>query len=265
LRFDSYLLNAHAQYTVDPRLVARYQLRTDFAAKGYVGVFHQPPQPEALDTEFGNPEVEPERAVHLGLGGEWNFARHWDLDFEGYFIDRRNQVTDTSAVVEDPDTGDIRRIFWENTRVGDTVGFEFLLRRQVTEDFFGWISYTLSRTRQRDRPGEDYVPSNFDQRHTLNLVASYRLGKGWELGGRYRMSTGRPITQVTGGTYDADSDSYIRVTGEENAGRRKTFKPVDARLEKTWTEGIQYDYRFRDRSPVASVPFLPTLGLRGQF
>jgi hypothetical protein len=91
---------------------------------------------------------------------------------------------------------------------------------------------------------------------------------------------------VTGGTYDADSDSYIRVTGEENAGRRKTFQQVDARLEKTWTfdtyeigayldvqnvlntvnaEGIQYDYRFRDRSPVASVPFLPTLGLRGQF
>jgi outer membrane receptor protein involved in Fe transport len=153
LRFDSYLLNAHAQYTVDPRLVARYQLRTDFAAKGYVGVFHQPPQPEALDTEFGNPEVEPERAVHLGLGGEWNFARHWDLDFEGYFIDRRNQVTDTSAVVEDPDTGDIRRIFWENTRVGDTVGFEFLLRRQVTEDFFGWTPHAQPGRQLPSRQG----------------------------------------------------------------------------------------------------------------
>ncbi len=286
LRFDSYLLNAHPQYTVDPRIVARYQLTTDFAGKGYVGLFHQPPQPEALDSEFGNPEVQPERAVHVGVGGEWKLARHWNFDFEGYFIDRSNQVTDTSRVVEDPETGDLRRIFWENTRVGDTVGFEFLLRRQVTEDFFGWISYTLSKTRQRDRSSEDYVASNFDQRHTLNWVASYRLGKGWELGGRYRMATGRPITDVSGGTFDADSGSYKRVNGVENAARRKTFHQVDARLEKTWTfdtyeigvyldvqnllntvnaEGTQYDYRFRERSPVASVPFLPTLGLRGQF
>ncbi len=285
-RVDSYLLNAHPQWTVDPRLVARYELTNTFAAKGYLGLFHQPPQPEALDSEFGNPDVEAEQAIHLGLGGEWKFARHWDFDFEGYFIDRSNQVTDTTAVVDDPETGNIQPLYWENTRIGDTIGFEFLLRRQVTDNFFGWISYTLSKTRQRDRASEEYEPSNFDQRHTLNWVSSYRLGGGWELGGRYRLATGRPNTEVVGGTYDADSGAYRRVKGEQNGSRRKTFQQLDARIEKTWTqdayqlglyldvqnvlntvneEGTQYDYRFQEQSPVASVPFLPTLGLRGQF
>jgi TonB family protein len=286
LRMDGYLLNAHPQWTIDPRLVGRYQLTTDWLVKGYAGLFHQPPQPEALDPEFGNPEIEPERAVHLGLGGEWNFAPHWDLDFEGYFIDRTNQVTNTDEVVVDEDTGAIQPLYWANTRVGDTIGFEFLLRRQVTQNFFGWISYTLSKTRQRNQDQLPYSPSAFDQRHTLNLVASYTLDSGWEFGGRYRLATGRPITDVVDSTFDADSGGYQRIDGERFGARRKTFSQLDARVEKTWLfdtwrigvyvdvqnvlntvneEGTQYDYRFRERSPVASVPFIPTLGVRGQF
>lgn len=286
LRMDGFLLQSHPQWTIDPRLVGRYQLTADWLAKGYVGLFHQPPQPEALDSEFGNPNVEPEQALHVGLGGEWNFAPHWDLDFEGYFIDRTNQVTNTDEVVMDPDTGVIQPLYWDNTRVGDTIGFEFLLRRQVTRRVFGWASYTLSRTRVRDRVGEDYRPSGFDQRHTLNVVASYKTDGGWELGGRFRLATGRPITDVVGSTFDADTGGYRPLEGKFRAARRKTFRQLDVRLEKTWLfntwrigayvdvqnvlntvneEGTQYDYRFGESSPVASLPFVPTIGIRGQF
>ncbi len=30
-------------------------------------------------------------------------------------------------------------------------------------------------------------------------------------------------------------------------------------------EAIQYDYRFRENAPVTSVPFLPTLGIKGKW
>lgn len=286
LRFDSYLLNGHSQWTVDPRLIGRYQLSDSWLLKGYTGYFHQPPQPEALDSQFGNPEVEAEKALHVGLGGEWNFAQDWDLDFEGYFIDRTNQVVSSDRVVVDEASGEIRRLFWENTRVGDTIGFEFLLRRQVTRHLFGWTSYTLSKTRDRRKPSSNYRPATFDQRHTLNVVASYKTDSNWEFGGRFRLSTGRPITDVIDGTFDADSGDYDSVRGPFRGARRKTFCQLDVRAEKTWVfdtwklgvyldiqnvlnteneEGLQYDYRFREKSPISSVPFVPTLGVRGQF
>ncbi len=286
VRLDGYLLQSQTQLTLDPRLVGRYKISSEWLAKGYVGLFHQPPQPEALDPEFGNPEVEPEQAVHIGLGGEWQFAKNWDVDFEGYFIDRSNQIVATNAATVDSETGDIQRTFWANTRVGDTIGAEVLLRRQVTRKLFGWASYTYSKTRQRDTPDEEYIPSSFDQRHTLNVVSSYSTDNNWEFGARFRLATGRPITEVLDGTFDADSGGYRRLRGERRAGRRKTFRQLDMRVEKTllydtWRlglyldiqnvlntvneEGIQYDYRFRERSPIASVPFVPTIGVRGQF
>lgn len=286
LRFDGYLLNAHQQWSVDPRLVGRYQFTNEVLGKSYVGLFHQPPQPEALDAEFGNPNLEAEKAVHLGLGAEWKFAPRWNLDLEGYFIDRKNQVAFTSETTVDPNTGNLEPVYYLNSRVGDTVGLEMLLKREVTRNLFGWVSYTLSSTRHKDRPGQHYRVSSFDQRHTLNMVASYTTNGGWEFGSRFRLSTGRPITEVVGGTFNADEADYDRVQGGFNAARRKTFQQLDARIEKTWLyntwrlglyldvqnllnasneEGTQYDYRFRESAPVSGVPFLPTLGIRGQF
>ena len=30
-------------------------------------------------------------------------------------------------------------------------------------------------------------------------------------------------------------------------------------------EGLQYDYRFRETSPIIGIPFLPTLGVQGKW
>jgi hypothetical protein len=175
---------------------------------------------------------------------------------------------------------------FRNTRDGDTVGFEALIKRDVTRNLFGWLSYTLSKTRTRPSTDDDYRPTAFDQRHTLSAVASYKTDGGWEFGGRYRLSTGRPDTPVIGATYDADDNSYEDVEGATGSIRRKTFHQLDVRAEKTWVfnnwmigtyvdiqnvldienvEAIQYDYRFRDSSPITSVPFVPTIGVRGQW
>ena len=89
-----------------------------------------------------------------------------------------------------------------------------------------------------------------------------------------------------GGTFDADDGDFRNVSGGFRSTRRKAFQQTDARLEKTWVfdtwmigayldiqnvfnvenvEATQYDYRRRESAPVTSVPFLPTLGVRGQW
>ena len=47
LRFDGYLLAGKSRVSLDPRVVARHAVTRQWTAKGYVGLFHQPPQPEA--------------------------------------------------------------------------------------------------------------------------------------------------------------------------------------------------------------------------
>ena len=287
VRFDGNLLGGHHRVSVDPRIVARYKLHPAWVAKGYVGVFHQPPQPEALDVDFGNPELGVERAIHYGLGAEWQPAQHWKIDGEVYYIDRQNQVGFTNDLRMDPATGELERINFLNTRVGSTYGFEVLIKREVTRNMFGWLSYTLSRSVTTRDPAETKeVLTPFDQTHNLNAVFSYKLDSGWELGARFRLTTGRPDTAVIGGTFDADEGAYDPVEGEFRAVREATFHQLDVRAEKTWVfdtwrfgtyldvqnlynaenpEATQFDYRFRESAPVRGIPILPTIGVRGRF
>jgi hypothetical protein len=286
LRFDGYLLAGKTRTSLDPRLVVRHAIDDRWTAKGYVGLFHQPPQPEALDHLFGNPDLGLEWAVHTGLGGEWKPADKWTADLEFYYINRQDLVEFTQDAVRDPDTDEVRPINFRNSRIGDTIGLELMVRREITRNFFGWITYTLSRTRELEFNDTEYEFSTFDQTHVGNLVASYKFDSGWELGGRFRLATGRPDTRVVGGTFDADDGDYQDVNGEFQGDRRETFHQADIRLEKTWVfdtwmigayldiqnlfnvknvEAIQYDYRFRESAPVTSIPFLPTIGVRGQW
>src|SRR5690606_7871597 len=185
-----------------------------------------------------------------------------------------------------PDTGEVRPINFRNSRIGDTIGIEVMIRREITRNFYGWLTYTLSRTRELEFDDVVYEPSFTDQTHVANAVASYRFPGGWELGGRFRLATGAPITPIVGGTFDADDGDYNSVSGGFRSERRKTFHQTDVRLEKTWVfdtwmigayldiqnlfdvenvEAVQYDYRYRESAPVTSLPLLPTVGVRGQW
>jgi hypothetical protein len=286
LRLDGYRLEGVCRFSTDPRLVARYQVNDRWMAKAYTGLFHQPPQPEALDDEYGNPDLELEQALHVGIGGEWKPARRWTIDAEAYFVGRYDQVRFTSDVTIDPVTEDILPVFYRNSGDGDTVGLEVLIKRAVSRNLYGWLSYTLSSTRNRRTSDRPYVASNFDQRHNLNAVASYKTDGGWEFGGRFRLTTGRPDTPVIGSTYDADDNSYVPVEGESRSIREEAFHQLDVRAEKTWVfntwmigvyldvqnalnvdnvEATRWDYRYRESAPVTGVPFVPTLGVRGQW
>jgi hypothetical protein len=75
-------------------------------------------------------------------------------------------------------------------RRGRGYGAEVLLRLPERARLSGWLAYTLSWS-ERDFDGV-YAPSDWDQRHILNLVAATRLGQGWSLGGRFHYNTGRP-------------------------------------------------------------------------
>ncbi|MBA2538664.1 MAG: TonB-dependent receptor [Deltaproteobacteria bacterium] len=284
LRLDMYLIEGQDRGSIDPRLVGRYKVDKEWTIKGYVGEFSQPPQPEAVDTRFGNPNVGIEHATHFGLGWEWKPSRLWSLDSEFYYARRRDLVVFTSDV-EANDDGTFSYLNFVNEGRRDSMGFEIMIKREISERMFGWLSYTYSKAHQKNRERFDrFVPTAFDQSHVMNAVASYKPGKGFEIGARFQMSTGRPDTPIIGATYDADSGGYQAIRGPTRSQRTPTFRQIDARVEKVWlyntwslglyidvinvtntknVEAFEYDYRFKEKAPVTSFPILPTLGLRG--
>jgi hypothetical protein len=243
LRVDQYLIEGRNRQSIDPRLVARYKVDKAWTLKGYVGRFSQPPQPEAVDARFGNPNV----------------------------------------VIANPD-GTFTYVNFRNEGRRDSMGLEVLIKREITERMFGWLSYTFSKAHQRNHPDTAWVPTAFDQTHVMNAVASYKPGAGFEIGARFQLATGRPDTPVIGATFNADTGEYEPVNGPRRSVRTPTYRQIDMRIERSWlfntwsigayldiinvanlqnVEAFQYDYRYKEKSPITSYPILPTLGVRG--
>lgn len=283
LRLDSYLLSGVARGSVDPRLVSRYQLSPTLTLKAYLGHFSQPPQPEGFDRRFGNPNLGIEKAIHTGLGYEWKPDRLWSLDSEIYYVSRYDLAVFTNDLVQNAD-GTFSSVNFLSEGVRDSYGIEFLLKREISERAYGWVSYTFSRAHQRNRPGDNVIATSFDQPHVMNAVASWKPGNGWELGSRFQLASGRPNTPIIGATYDADEGDYTPIRGPTRSDRSPLFTQLDVRVEHDWlfetwslglyldiinvtnqknTEAVQYDYRFRESAPVTSFPILPTLGAKG--
>jgi hypothetical protein len=83
-------------------------------------------------------------------------------------------------------------------------GVELLARRPLTERLHGWLSYTLSNS-LRSYGGGAIGPADWDQRHILNLVVGYRIGRN-TVGARFHFNTGRPYFLT-----DANGDQYQRL------------------------------------------------------
>ncbi|HEY0714958.1 MAG TPA: TonB-dependent receptor, partial [Polyangia bacterium] len=287
LRFDWFHYTATDKTSFDPRLVARYTLREGTAIKGGAGFFHQPPQPNQLDDQYGNPTLPIPYAHQYHLGLEHAFTPAVSFDGTLYFMRKYDLPRPSSRALPD---GSVER-FAPHGR-GRGYGFEVLLKHRPTNNFFGWIAYSLSRSEERrynptsvGAPSTNYAPTIFDQTHNLTAVGSRTLG-AWELGARFRLVSGIPETPVLGGQYDVDYNDWDPVSGETGSARRQTFHQLDLRAERTFTfdawrfslyldvqnvynaenpEATVYDYRYRERGPVRGLPVLPVLGLKGRF
>ena len=267
----------HAYVFAEPRLSARYQINRWAAVKAAAGAYHQPPDPSAFLKSFGNPSVQPQYGWHYVVGADFEPTSSLHVEAEGFYKDLQN------LVVRGQNPGDPNLT---NEGQGRVYGAEVLVRQELWKGFFGWISYTLSRSERKDHPTDPWRLFQYDQTHILTIIGSYKFGRGYQVGLRFRYVTGDPYTPVVGSYYDVNSDMYVRLNGPINSARLGSFNQLDVRFDKKWTfhrwalslyvdiqnlyrasnpEGYAYNYDFTQRSSVAGLPFLPVLGIRGDF
>jgi TonB family protein len=283
----------HADFS--PRINARYDIVKGEGAdpgsgvpfkrrttiKGGAGVYNQPPQFQETDEVFGTPNLRSNRSVHYALGIEQAITPTIDLSVEGFYKDLSNQVSRNA---------DPLGYAYNNLGIGSVRGIETLLKFKPTARFFGWVAYTLSRSVRRDAPGAEEYLFQYDQTHNLIMLGSYRLGRGWEFGARFRVVSGPLDTPVVGrpslpAVYAADAGSYVPLQGRPYTSRLPLFHQLDIRVDKRWqfkswafstyldvqnvynhaaSESFVYNYDFSRRSYQTGIPIIPSIGVRGE-
>jgi TonB family protein len=286
--------SGHADFS--PRINARYDLVKGVAGdpaagiplvrrttiKGGAGVFDQPPEYQETNAVFGTPNLKSNHSVHYSLGVEQELTRHIEVSVEAFYKDLTQQVSREPAGAAG--------YLYNNLGIGTVKGIETLIKFKPSERFFGWIAYTLSRSVRQDSPSADQYLFQYDQTHNLIMLGSYRLGRGWEFGARFRLVSGPLDTPVVGkpslpALYVADAGSYVPLQGKPFTARMPLFHQLDLRVDKRWqfkawalsayldvqnaynhpaSESYIYNFDYSRRGYQTGIPIIPSIGLRGE-
>jgi hypothetical protein len=220
------------------------------------------------------------RSIHYTLGVEQEFTKQVELSVEGFYKQLDHLVTSIPGGLG---------FTVNNEGSGYVVGTELLLKYKPDKRFFGWIAYTLSRSVRRDAPDKPDYLFLYDQTHNLILLGSYRLGRGWEFGGRFRVISGplyTPSDPNVPSIFAADAGSYVQHAGRPFSQRLPLFHQLDLRIDKRWqfrrwrlnayldvmnaynnqaVEGPLFSYNYSRLTYQYGLPIIPSIGLRGEF
>ncbi len=191
LRLDTYAISGVSKTDLSPRLSARLSLDAGQAWLAlHMGRFTQAP---SLPVQL--PGVENFGLGLYGLQTAWqgaltlgsNHLKGLELELTGYV--QRYVLTDLRdpLVVNPNPLADDFLV----RRDALSYGAELMVRRPLTERLYGWLAYTLSQS-LRAMGGGVVGPSDWDQRHIVNLVLGYRWGRT-TFGARAHYNTGRPV------------------------------------------------------------------------
>lgn len=113
------------------------------------------------------------------------------------------------------------------------------------------------------------MPSSWDQKHAINLIAMYSLPRNWKISGRWFYSTGSPYTPYN---KKATADKFnwehtfrgIFDYQEVNSKRLPAFHSLDLRIDKQfnfrkWTLSTYIDVQNIYQADLAAIPYLTAI------
>ena len=337
LRLDYFAINKKAY--LSPRINLSYAIDKVTTIRAGTGIYYQSPGYEKLIdaqiffdlTEDVANKLEAERSVHFILGAERWLSNDMLVKFETYYKQFTNLIVQEKLTgyryeyyrydpnnndpeyLRDPDNWyrSAEKLPYDsvtatpvNGASGYSYGFEFYLEKKPVNPsakFSGWLSYSLSFA-NRNRDGV-ITPFRYDQRHSVNLVANYKLLSWLELGARFNYSSNFPVTLPKGIRPRVVGDSLAVLPilnlvqfdfdfgGDDNkfADKKPEYHRLDIRATaytKFWgidwgfyidvinvynrQNVIGYDFYIDDNlqvqlKPIGQFPILPTIGVNARF
>ncbi len=285
VRLGSQFFGKHSSVWVDPRFSATADATPTTRVKLAVGKYAQPGLPRQVAEV---PELGTTWSVQTSIGLEQQVGEHVSIELTRFY----NWLGGVVVGREDafrfftgpPPVGPFDLDPYANDGTGRIAGIEGSIKLQ-TNRLVALGTATLSHSTRVDRRGEEALFA-YDQPVVLNALASYKLPRGWRLGGRVRFSSGNPYTPVVNRVFDHDTREFFPVYGDRSSARLPPFWSLDVRVDKEWTfdrwtlalyfdiqnatnnqniEVIGWTYDYSEESPTTGLPLLPAFGLRASW
>lgn len=220
LRYDAFFEQGTSSIAPSPRLLVRYRVGPRDWLKVSAGEFSQMPSlpvgvPGFDSFGLATYGLQRSRQVSFGIESALEDRLGLDLNLDTSLFYQRLHLSDMrSSLIPDPEAQDLLEM-----REGESYGLEVLLRRPMRHKLYGWLSYTLSRSL---RVVDGIIaPSDWDQRHILNLVVGYRWPRNYSTSARFHYNSGRPFPLYSARTYEVEN--YVNLPA---------FPQLDLRADK---------------------------------
>ena len=190
-----------------------------------------------------------QKSEHIIFGFEWDIVNALNLNVEGYLKNFDQITTINRNKIYDDNTTNASRPDYQKkdfmVESGYAYGVDFLLKYD-TEKWYVWAVYSLGWVRRND--GVDVYMPNYDRRHNINLVATYKFGKNnsWNVSARWNYGSGFPFT-LTSAEYENVNfagllnSQYWTTNGilgvsysELNTGRLPDYHRLDLTINKVF-------------------------------
>tara|TARA_B100000900_G_scaffold270921_1_gene231378 strand:- start:13449 stop:15731 length:2283 start_codon:yes stop_codon:yes gene_type:complete len=228
-----------------------------------------------------------QKSQHLILGIEFDLNQDIDLQIEGYIKDFSQLSNINRNRIDEDDPEFI-------TESGIAKGIDFLLKYKKNNIYL-WTVYSYGYI---IRKYNDLIYNpNFDRRHNINFVGSYKYGKNktWKTDLRWNLGSGFPFTQTQGfyeqisfsdginTDYNSENGNLGIIYSNLNEGRLPYYHRLDLSTSKNIKfneqssleisasitniynrENIFYFNRIKNER-INQLPFMPSVGLNFLF
>jgi len=240
---------------VSPRVRTTFDVTATTRARFAAGLFTQSPGYEKLlqsdyFVDLSNPKavgLKSERAVHWIGGVEHRIGDATTARVEGYFKTFDRSIVGGTETPEETATRVAQYDFPANLAAsvprapqitsvptngatGRAYGFDVYVEkqaRQAGERLSGWIAYTVGRATRRAY-GYEY-PFDYDRRHSLSVVSTFKLKPRYALSTTLRLASGFPFTPPIGVRVDS-----MLAHGDAAGTPRSLIPRVDASGRYVW-------------------------------
>jgi len=263
--------------SVDPRLKTQYTISDKSSIEISGGSYSQRPMCDRVANTWGTEKLEPEHAIHGDISFEIKPMNFIKLNLNGFFRYGYNLIRRDVKIPTK----------YNNNGLGYSAGAGFNLNYKLAKTLNFNFNYSFIRTKTKDNDSQDWRNADSDIPNILKIAGIYNLDKFWTFKGKISVLSGLPYSKITGSSYLQNRQLYQPLIGDSTLinnyrlpakytislyAQRAFFFDymklevyVDAKTNFGHDADFIYNSDYSQNVPISEIPFLGTIGVKGNF